>query len=328
MKRILAVLGAVTMATVGALALASPANATPTADCKTVTSNITDRVDSAVGGYNWAKDTFKRSLKICADASVSSLAKTEAWKYTAEAVDEGTFVTNGLKSPQNASVAMKPGVKGGFAGGFKATLTGPANFAGLKADGDTNINTKSSSEWLPFVFPDSKSELTSWGWKYTLCNESWQNKMGGNVGNITGLDKHACFNVVFTDKCDGSTVVTLENQATTDLSEAKYKVSGHEGLVVVKGGNKIDVTVKNADKKVLVDALQMRGKGHTWTLPKDCATPGAPGTTLPAGTNTSNSLPLTGPPIGLITITGFVLIGGGAFMLYKLRRKREVFTAE
>lgn len=366
-KRIIAGLAIAAAGGVGALTLAAtPAAATATADCRTVISHIADRPDSAASGGNWAKDTFTRTLKICAEAAeVPADAKAAApvapplWKYTAEAVDSGTFVTDGVKSFTGAT--MKPGVHGTFTGGFKATLTGPASFAGLKADADTNVNTKSSSEWLPFVFPGSKAELTTWGWTYTTCNEKLVNASAGNSGDITGLSKAlgGCLVVSFEDGCT-TLKVTVKNAAPDVVTKAVFAVVGHTGPITVVGGETKTVVVEHPSKDhdvVVGVGGEKNPVRHRWT-PKGCPTsgptgtptngptspssptaspsrsnspsPGIPGTSTSGGAAGGNgSLPVTGSPVAYVAGSGVALVAAGAGILFVMwRRRRDTVTFE
>jgi hypothetical protein len=275
-------------------------------------------------------------VKLCADATVDEKTKVaqSTWKYTAEATDTGTFTTDGVKSFKGAT--MKPGVTGTFSGGFTATLTGPANFSGLKTTG-TNTNTKSSSEWLGWIFPGSKSELTTWGWTYKTCNETLSNTFKGNTGDITGLAKNlgSCLKVTWTDKCD-TLVVTVANTAPSDAVKAYVVVKFHDDVKAeVKGGQSVTLIVPKPDAKhptVLLVGGERNPLTHQWkttgcttaTPTVTATTPGVPVTTTTAGT----SLPVTGPKTALIIGTGLVLLFGGAALVWVARRRRDRVTFE
>jgi hypothetical protein len=330
---------------VGALALAAaPASAdfslrmSATADCQTVTTNIADRPDSGTGG-NWAKDTFTRTVKICADATVNTRAKVEqgeTWKYQVVASDDGTFVTTGPKSPGH-SMPLIAGLHGSFTGGFSATITGPAAFGGLNAH-PASTNTKSSGEWIAYIWPSSAGgdKLTAWGWTYKLCNEAWINSADGNKGDITGASRVPCFgNPSFTPKCDGTVVVLLTNAAPSPHSIAAYHVTGvaaANGNVLVAGGKQVSV-VATPDAKGVVTVTYGFGdaktvKTFTWTKPKNCGvtpSPSVPGPTT--STSAPTGLPVTGPATGIMAGAGILLVAAGVGGVLLARRRRTHFEA-
>jgi LPXTG-motif cell wall-anchored protein len=309
-----------------------------TADCRTVTTAIADRPDSGTGG-DWAKDTFTRTVKLCADATVNTKAQVkqgETWKYQVVASDDGTFTTTGPHSPGH-SMPLMVGLTGAFTGGFSATITGPAAFDGLNPH-PASTNAKSSGEWIGYIWPGSAGgdKLTAWGWTYKLCNETWINSADGNKGDITGASRVPCFgNPSFTPKCDGTVVVTLVNAAPSAHSIAVYHVTGLAaagGNVLVPGGKPGQVSVvATPDAKGVVTVTYGFGdkktvKTFTWTKPKDCAA--TPSPTVPGPTPTTSApagLPVTGPNTTIAAAAGGVLLTVGAGVLLLLRRRRVRF---
>lgn len=335
-----AVTGVATLAVSGAPASADFSyRQLVTDDCRTVITQIADRPDSGTAG-NWATDDFTRTVKICADASVPQVAAAaaEKWKYTAVAVDEGTFTTTGPKSPGHGT-ALAAGLVGKFSGGFSVTFAAPAAFAGLKTSG-TATSTKSSGEWIGWIWPGSVGgdNLTTWGWTYTLCNEKWINAKAGNHGDITGLSRIPCYgNPSFTSKCDGTVVVLLTNAAPSSASFAAYWVSGvsaHGGVVLVAGGKPGQASVTAIpDARGVVTVKYGIGehktvKTYIWTKPKDCGTSPSPSAPAPSGsTPASPGLPVTGPNAAVYGGAAAALLVVGGALLLLTRRRRIRFQA-
>jgi hypothetical protein len=133
-----------------------------------------------------------------------------------------------------------------------------------------------------------------------------------------------CFEVKFTDKCDGTTVVTLGNTAPYTI--AVYVVGAE--TYNVKGGTSKTVTVTPNKGYVLVSAKGHEPWNHRYVKPRDCssASPTPSVSTVPAGSG-QPSLPVTGPVTAFIGVAGLALIGLGAAVLIALRKRRTRFTA-
>lgn len=345
MKRTLAWLSAAVLGTISAVALVGTAHAEDLPDCKTGTVHtITNRVDSAAAGdYNWALDTFDRKFKVC--HVVETLKKdviVPGWTYSVELWDAGTFVTTGTKSPQHAATMLE-GIKGDFGGAIgkdnqsvSGFFAAPANWQGWTAP--TTTNKLSTSEWIQALFLNGDTSTVSglkftWAWLYKLCNEAWLNadeQHGGNKGDITGLSRLGCpAPPVFTDKCDGSTVVVLANVAPNSLAlPVKYNVNGD--VVSVSAGQNVSKTV-TVDGEFTVIYFVGRQKvvvKHTWAAPKNCTSP-SPSTSAPS-TSTSTSqpgLPVTGANTTGVAIAGGALLLLGGALVVILRRRRVRFEA-
>jgi hypothetical protein len=290
-------------------------------DCKTVTADLV-RPDSGLAG-DWAVDTFHRTVKVCHQEVLTekSAVEVQSWTYTAVGDDEGTFTTKGMKSFKGAP--MKPDVTGKMGGHFELTFEAPKDW-GLWTGAPANGSKYSTSEWLAHLFSDGfKPGHFTWGWNYSLCNESLVNASTGNHGDITGLSKLPCYQVSFVDKCDGTTVVTLGNQAPASGSIAYYVIE--KKIYPVAGGSSPTlVTVTPIDGYVVVTARGHLPWRHKYVKPT-CATP-TPSQSVPVD-NGQPSLPVTGPAVPGAIIGGLALIGLGAAVLIALRKRRTRFTA-
>lgn len=189
MKKVLA---AFAVGAIGAIALAVPAHAVETSapDCKTVTSNITNRPDSAVGGFDWALDTFTREVQVChvpADVTTKTV-EVKSWQYKATGGDNGTFKTQGIKSPI-AGAAMVANATGTFVGEFSLTFTAPAEWGGFGDSVVKNSNEFSTSEWLSKLWKIGgyqPNEDFVWQWVYKRCGEEMKQASTGHTGDIFG----------------------------------------------------------------------------------------------------------------------------------------------
>jgi hypothetical protein len=137
-----------------------------------------------------------------------------------------------------------------------------------------------------------------------------------------------CFEVKFTDKCDGTTVVTLGNTAPYTL--AVYVVGAE--TYNIKGGTSKLVTVTPHRGYVLVTAKYHEPWNHKYVKPR-CPSPSASPTptksapaVVPAG-NGQPSLPVTGPVTAFIGVAGAALVAIGVAGIVVARRRKTRFTA-
>lgn len=220
-KHHLAVFAAVVVA--GLFGFAAPAQAEePTAETRTVVTNLVDREDSGNGVPGiWALDAFTRTVDITggpdyviSEPSLTAAAPTipadideqvaEAinvcdlvkefslrWTYHADVADGGTFKTlaGDTRSP-NAGIALLGDVPGTMVGGFTADFTAPAHWCsfddstlnGKTLDGDEAPKT---SLWLSFLFGEGfegSSINDDWTWTYTTCSEQWVDAASNDSG--------------------------------------------------------------------------------------------------------------------------------------------------
>lgn len=180
-RRISAVLGAFLLALLTAGSMASPASATddlvtvctpvPT---QTFTIGVSGRPDSGLNG-TWAHDFFMRTTVVVDNCDGT---------YTLTITDDGEFTTiTGAQSP-NAATVMAPSFTGEFSGGATVKVTSATAPHAPVGGTDGKVST---SDWSKLMFGDHKAELTSWGWSYDYCGETWVNASTGNSGNVTGL---------------------------------------------------------------------------------------------------------------------------------------------
>lgn len=334
---------------VAILAYAQPSAASVAADCKTVTATM-NRPDSRPGGF-WADDSFSRTAKVCrvAPSQAPSAEKVEinTDQYTVEITDEGTFKTKGTVSFKGH--LMQPGVTGAFQGSlgdkvsFRGVVTAPHSWIAWNGTNPGNLGAdEGTSSWIVKLWADGASLGDSiWGWDYLTCNEKLTNASKGNSGDITGLNPRGynkCISTSFIDNCDGSIVVIFTNAGGLAVYGT---VSGKDGEVLVAGGQKVNVAPVNPashevktfawfknDKDKLIPIFGT-AKTHTWVKPSDCVKPSSSTSAAPpvTGNDGGNSLPVTGPPIGLIVAGGAVLLAGGFAALHIARRRRIKFTA-
>lgn len=358
MKRTLALLSALAIGSLGALAIGSPASATGEKKIagpvcltgenmsKSVSSDITNRVDSGKDG-NWALDNFHRDATVCVidkHDTLKSAVQVKSWTYLIKGHDKGTFVTQNSKSPQNAA-PMLNGMKGTFSGYWSWKFEAPANWLGFT--NPTNTNTLSTSEWIAKLWQDGFTKIcdfTDWLWKYELCNgEYWINadkSKGGNKGDITGMLKSreghylmGCTDKpTFKDKCDESTEITLVNTGPNPESIVLYivndlpnthvivKAKDSPKVVTVKPESHVtEVSYQNGGKKVTVD--------HTWTKPAECTVGTTPTPTVPTTAPSTPSLPVTGPNAAIYGGAAAGLLAVGAALFFVARRRRVKFEA-
>lgn len=336
--RAVAVASAVVLVALGVSTAASAApTPSPAPECKTVTSQITDRPDSATSGGDWAKDTFKRTAVVCVVSKHDEVKTTEkptvpvqSWAYNIKIVDDGAFVTTRTTSPQ-AGAPMINGLKGTFKGGASADFEAPADWLGFSDATVHNSNAFDTSTWMSKLWKDGfqRADKTYvWGWTYALCNEQWENASGGNDGDITGHGKKPCLAVTFVDKCDGSVVVTVTNTAPAVEAVGLFTVNGDKP-VKVAGAAHADVTVKAV--KVIVRSSGMRKPvEHTWVKPKDCATATPTPAATPTGATGGSavpSLPVTGARVSYVVGIGSAVVVAGAVILFVTRKRRTEFEA-
>lgn len=266
------------------LGFSTAAQAAEEQDCKTVTTTLVDRPDSAVGGGTWALDAMTRTAVIC---------QTEPGTYTARVDDDGTFVTLALDhTPAGVSQALPAGLEGTVIGGFDTVAFQAAadweTFDATVLDGVTVTGADHpSGTWVSELFTDVDSATLdgdAWSWVYTTCSESWTNQaaaLGGNSGDITGL--------VGCDGQDGED--GQDGQDGQDGSDGKDGEPGPEGPQGPAGADGND--------------------GADGSDGDDAAVP----TAVPAG----KTLPKTGGP-GVLALVGLGLAGAGGAGLWLRRR--------
>ena len=187
--------------------LAPPAKAKPSerlnfgtqlnaAECNTsgaklvinVVQQVTQDIDSGIGGNYWAYDEYNRHIQVWQLTSNSFCA---VLKYT------GSFSTVAGTSPGNTGV-VGDGVTGTMEGGYRTTIF----TADLKASpafktkgniGSFNYGCNASTgncsgriDWTAQYFDNIAGfDLTWWGWVYHAGdNGSWVNSSEGNSGDI------------------------------------------------------------------------------------------------------------------------------------------------
>jgi hypothetical protein len=369
----------------GSLAATSTANAAVVEDCKTVVSTLVDRPDNGHGTPSkWALDDFTRTVKVChvpnelptlADDVAKTLVEVESWHYHATVTDEGTFTTvNGFhRSPNNGHMLLG-NVPGTLKGGFTADVEAPASWQFFTPDtlngktftgeAGTEEGGPTTSTWVKALWSDGLSKQSSfinkdWWWKYKTCNEYWLDSEktddGQNqfAGDITGYSRFACPRVVFTDNCDGTTKVTVYNDAPFHKAVLKFKLSTDALVREINGGSSVNIVV-DTDDVVKVETFFHHWKKlaeHTWTEPKGCETPTpTPSTTTASPTPTptlstspsvtvtvttsppvaapqgnNDDLPVTGSALTVPLLGGGILValGAGLIALLYFRNKRE-----
>lgn len=183
-----AVLAAFGLSMFGVASTASATAEEP--DCRTISTELIDRPDSAVGGGTWALDTMTRTAVVC---------EIEPGDYSGEVADVGTFITQDLDhTPAGAAQPLPAGIEGTINGGF-ATIEFEAaedwaTFDPSVLDGVTVTGADHpSGTWVSELFTDvdqSTLDGDNWSWTYTTCSEEWVNQasaLGGNSGDITSV---------------------------------------------------------------------------------------------------------------------------------------------
>ena len=143
-----------------------------------VTYTLTNDLDSAVGGQNWANDTLNRHLQIF---------QTGDGQYCAVLSDNGSFVTLGTVDPATGLQPLAAGINGVINGGYNtgnyaSSFTGDYATKGNLGTFDANSAHPSILSYTP-AWPFSQPY---WGWQYhTAKNGDWVNAAAGNSGDIT-----------------------------------------------------------------------------------------------------------------------------------------------
>lgn len=174
-------MGAFLLALLAAGSMASPASATedPIVVCvpaapQTFTTGVSGRPDSGLSG-TWAHDFFTRTTVVVDNCDGT---------YTLTITDAGEFTTiTGAQSP-NGSAMLAPSFTGEFSGGATVKVTSATAPHAPTGGTDGKVST---SDWAALLFGEVKTEMTSWGWSYDYCGETWANASTGNSGNVTGL---------------------------------------------------------------------------------------------------------------------------------------------
>lgn len=191
------------------LMMAAPAAAKPSerlnfgtqlnaAECNTtgaklvinVVQQVTQDIDSGVGGNYWAYDQYNRHIQVWQLTTTTFCA---VLKYT------GSFSTVAGYSPGNTG-SVGDSVTGTMEGGYRTTVF----IANLKSTplwktkgniGSFNYGCNASTgncsdrvSWLDQYFDSvANFDYAWWGWVYRAGdNGSWVNSSDGNSGDITG----------------------------------------------------------------------------------------------------------------------------------------------
>jgi len=149
-----------------------------------VTEKITNDVDSAVGGTNWAFDDINRLIKVwqVTDSSFCALVKYE-----------GKYTTIAGPSPQGTGTVPE-GWTGSFQGGYKMTIEGTLiaeptwSMKGNVGTYDYNCDAAgicTRDSWLDHYFNVTNYDQPWWGWIYHGGEHgTWVNASTGNLGDI------------------------------------------------------------------------------------------------------------------------------------------------
>jgi hypothetical protein len=170
----------------------------------TAVTSLTDRPDAGADGTDWALDALTRTVTVtrqgAAEVSKCGLSAGHCYFYNADLGDVGSFTTqDGATTPDGSDdpAALINGIVTGSVNGsavyeFYADSANPN--AGLVPSG-TGTGPSSTGNWVKQFFPAgtnfSSINLQGWGWDYVAgatC-EHWHNAVGGNVGNIAGVNE-------------------------------------------------------------------------------------------------------------------------------------------
>lgn len=290
--------------------MASPANAEPVQDCKTVVTSVVNRPDNGHGtggtpqpGY-WADDTHKRTITICREvhaspsASVTPKLVVPSDNYTAKGVDDGTFVTRaGAHLSPNDGMPLAGGVKGKLYGTFEWKITAPANwqfFDASKFDGKTVTGDPKASD------SDDNPSTSMW------VNGFWGK----------GVETHIVFN-----EANWSWLYWLCGSKPDLKDLAKYR-----GEYWWDAGSQLS---NDGTTHLAGDIHGRQVCPSPSASPSASVAPSASATAapVPGGQSGSGSLPVTGAPIPIVAGTGAVLAAVGAFLFWRTRRNRVRFAA-
>jgi hypothetical protein len=294
-----------TLMTGGASASATEQPSCTPHDLPSFSTTITGREDSGLHGI-WAHDTFTRTTVVTDNCDGT---------FTLNLKDSGSFTpVIGAASPSGGITLQAESFLdlpvGSIWGGATITVasdTQPVN------PGATSDGSVSTSQWASLLFPGNNGELTSWGWTYEHCGETWVNAQSGNSGDITGVN---CITVpnyevrLWTKDCKGSTPakaaikVIVQGEKWHELLAVPYETSdGQKGTVTVKPGKTeavVDLTfAEDAGGglvKIKIPLVEKRGKVHT-----DCKPPVTTSSPIPS-TSTSTPTAISTVPTTTTTI--------------------------
>lgn len=156
-----------------------------------ITHQVTNDVDSAVGGGVWAFDEYNKHVQIW---------QVGADTFCADVRYLGSFTTIAGKSPQGTDT-IAAGIEGTFEGGYIGTIVGtlnpsPAkrkrgnvgsfNYACTASDSGGHETCTGLFSWLSTYFSSASFSFDWWGWIYHAGNNgTWVNSSDGNQGDIT-----------------------------------------------------------------------------------------------------------------------------------------------
>jgi hypothetical protein len=145
-----------------------------------VTYEVTNDLDSAVGGQNWANDTLNRHLQVWQVGSD---------QYCAQLSDNGSFVTLGSVDPATGTPgALDAGISGVINGGY-TTGVYSSSFSSSDYATKGHLGTFDANAAHPSILsytPQWPYSQPYWGWSYhTAKNGDWVNASAGNSGDIT-----------------------------------------------------------------------------------------------------------------------------------------------
>lgn len=330
---------ALTTVALGLAFVGSPAGAAERAeDCKTGVATIVDRPDSGLDG-NWALDTFKRTYKVCRVEEAPITAKTvevTSWTYKVEGSDEGTFKTQGSKTPKGlpANPATFPGRVGEFVGEWSLKMKAPSEWQYWAGGKDTN--TLATGDWIKALWSQGATpveEFTDWSWTYTLCGKAkgptppgtrWVNANGNNSGDITGKYECAKPEVKLTGPTCEDKTATLTVKNLNKFTKIFVQFGGGKKPAWVKPGEVATYTFTEGTVQVKVNGKAL-GEPYKYT-PAKCETTPPPTTappTVPPPTAGGPSLPVTGAGTAVMAMVGGALLLGGAALFFGLRRRRQ-----
>lgn len=170
-----------------------------------VTEDVTNSLDSGVGGNWWAYIDYERSIRAFEENSLFVIVQYD-----------GEFTSVEGPSPQNTGT-VGAGVTGTMTGGYLARVHGELlgeptwpteGYVGLHDHAATWTDTDDDGifdigeedlpgyvNWLDQYFEEWILRYIWWGWQYTpLCegNGFWINSQDGNEGDITGEPDLSC----------------------------------------------------------------------------------------------------------------------------------------
>jgi hypothetical protein len=159
---------------------------------------VTAHQDSGSHG-TWALDGYTMSMTVirqaAVDASHCQAGAAGCWFYTGLISDSGSFTTtDGALSP-NAGTAVSGTVTGSFTGG--SSIQFYADSSSLAASrlhtvsgGPGTSDLSWPASFLPAAATISGYSLLNWSWTYGAPGtcETWVDGIGGQTGDITGVN--------------------------------------------------------------------------------------------------------------------------------------------